>query len=75
MTRIEQARRKVTVARNAIVVTAFASFALFAGLARASHPGSTAQHTQTTTSVASTSAYSYLGPAGSATPQVQSGGS
>jgi hypothetical protein len=72
MSRIEQARRQVKVARNAIVVTAFASFALFAGLARAAHPG-TAQHTQTTTS--QTSSYSYLGPAGSAAPQVQSGGS
>jgi hypothetical protein len=75
MTRIEQARRNVKVARNAIVVTAFASFALFAGLARAAHPGASAQHTQTSSSVTSTSSYSYLGPAGSATPQVQSGGS
>ncbi len=86
MTRLEAARRNVRIARNAIVVSALGGFALFAGLARASHPGSTAS---ASTSSASTSAssqdrsifgsgddsYSAIGPSGSASPQIQTGGS
>lgn len=85
MTRIEEARAKARVARNVIGIAAVAGFALFAGLARASHPGT---HRTTVAGTASTSAsaaqsngyfgddsYSYLGPSGGAAPQIQSGAS
>ncbi len=86
MTRIEQARRKGRIARDAIVVASVAGFAVFAGLARASHPGT--HHSTATGSTATSSAsaaqsdgyfgddsYSYLGPSGSAAPQIRSGAS
>jgi hypothetical protein len=83
MSRIEEARHKARIARNAIGVAAVAGFALFAGLARASHPGT---HSTTVVNTASASAAqtggyfgddssSYLGPSGSAAPQIQSGAS
>ncbi|HVU76765.1 MAG TPA: hypothetical protein VHC67_04225 [Gaiellaceae bacterium] len=86
MTRIEAARRKVRVARTAAGVSAAAGLVLFAGLARASHPGT---HHTTVANDASAQAelgdsrsfdddddsYSYLGPSGSAAPQIQSGAS
>jgi hypothetical protein len=84
MNRIEAARRKVRVARTAIGVSAAAGLVLFAGLARASHPGT---HHTTVTNDSSAQAelgdsnsfgddsYSYLGPSGSAAPQIQSGAS
>jgi hypothetical protein len=87
MTRMEAARRNVRIARNAIVVSAIGGFALFAGLARASHPGSTSSVSKnpssTSTSASQNSSifgsgddsYSAIGPSGSASPQVQSGGS
>ena len=89
MTRIDQARRKVRIARTAIGIGAAAGLAVFGGLARASHPAShtaltsdaTARQTATTDesgdyfSGGGSDSYSTLGPSGSATPQVQSGGS
>jgi hypothetical protein len=86
MTRIEQARRRVVVARYAIGIGAAAALAAFAAAARASHPGSHGTAT-TTTSVTSYDDGSYLygdddyygssniGPSGGAVPQVQSGAS
>lgn len=86
MTRIEEARRRGRIARDAIVVASVAGFALFAGLARASHPGTHGTTVTGSTPSASASAaqsngyfgddsYSYLGPSGSAAPQIQSGAS
>ena len=85
MSRIEEARRKARIARNTVGVAAVAGFALFAGLARASHPGT---HSTTAANTASASASaaqsgsffggdssSFLGPSGSAAPQIQSGAS
>ena len=46
MTRIEKARRRVTVARYAIGITAAAALAGFAAVARSTHPG-TAQRAAT----------------------------
>ena len=87
MTRIEQARRRVTIARYAIGITAAVALAGFAAVARSSHPG-TAQRV-TTARASATSSYddansffgddtgstSNIGPSGSAQPQVQSGAS
>ena len=90
MSRIAQARRKIRVARAAIGVGAVAALTVFAGLARASHPATSHARTGATTARQSSAAqngdgtffggdggdsYSYLGPSGSAAPQVQSGGS
>jgi hypothetical protein len=89
MTRIEQARRRVTVARYAIGITAAVAFAGFAAVARATHPGTAQRVTTARTSVTSTSSYddsnsyfyggddssSNIGPSGSAEAQVQSGAS
>ena len=90
MTRIEEARRRVTVARYAIGITAAAALAGFAAVARVTHPGTaqrvaTARTTVTTTSTSDDSnstffgydsgSSSNLGPSGSAQPQVQSGAS
>ena len=90
MSRIEKARRRVTVARYAIGITAAAALAGFAAVARASHPGTAQRVTGARTSVTSTSSSyedsnssffgnddssSNIGPAGSAQPQVQSGAS
>jgi len=90
MTRIEKARRRVTVARYAIGVTAAVALAGFAAAARATHPG-TAQRVATARTSVTTSSPSYddsssffgddsgsssnIGPSGSAQPQVQSGAS
>jgi hypothetical protein len=89
MTRIERARRRVTVSRYAIGITAAVAFAGFAAVARATHPGTAQRVTTARTSVTSTSSYddsssyfyggddssSNIGPSGSAEPQVQSGAS
>jgi hypothetical protein len=90
MTRIEKARRRVTVARYAIGITAAAALAGFAAVARATHPGTAQRVTSARTSVTTTSSYddsssfffgddsgssSGIGPSGSAQPQVQSGAS
>ena len=91
MTRIEQARRRVTIARYAIGITAAAALAGFAAVARATHPGTAQRVTAARTSVTTSSSYddsnSYffggddsgssanIGPSGSAQPQVQSGAS
>jgi hypothetical protein len=91
MTRIEKARRRVTVARYAIGMTAAAALAGFAAVARSTLPGTaqrvaTARTTVTTTSSYDESdssffddddsgSYSNIGPSGSAQPQVQSGAS
>jgi hypothetical protein len=85
--RIAVARRRLRVARYAIGVTAAVSFAGFAAVARATHPG-THQSTATAASVSNasqsassdffgnqTNSYSGIGPSGSATPQIQSSGS
>jgi hypothetical protein len=90
MTRIEQARRRVTIARYAIGIGAAAALAGFAAVARVAHPGTAQRVTSARTSVATASAYddssffgedddlgssSNIGPSGSAQPQVQSGAS
>jgi hypothetical protein len=91
MTRIERARRRVTVARYAIGITAAAALAGFAAVARATHPGTAQRVTSARTTVTTTSGYddssstffggddagstSNIGPSGSAQPQVQSGAS
>jgi hypothetical protein len=91
MSRIERARRKVRVAEAAIGIGAAAGLAVFAGLARSSHPGGhharaggTASRSSSATARSSEDtffggddggSYSNLGPSGSAAPQVQSGGS
>jgi hypothetical protein len=88
MTRIEQARRRLGIARYAMGVGAAAALAAFAAVARVSHPG-THNAASTGTSArasASTSDDSFfggddygsssdIGPAGSAGAQVQSGAS
>lgn len=90
MTRLDRARRKVRVAQAAIGIGAATGLAVFAGLARSSHPAT--HHLRTTGASTQRSdereadddsfldnddsdSYSYLGPSGSAAPQVQSGGS
>jgi hypothetical protein len=88
MSRIEQARRRVTVTRYAIGIASAAALAVFAAVARTSHPGthssSTAIANVTTASTSDDStfygsddsgSFSNIGPSGSATPQVQSGAS
>lgn len=91
MTRIERARRRVTVARYAIGITAAAALVGFAAVARATHPGTSQRVTSARTSVTTTSSYddsssdffgdddsgssSNIGPSGSAQAQVQSGAS
>jgi hypothetical protein len=86
MTRIEKARRRVTVARYAIGITAAAALAGFAAVARATHPGTAQRVTSARTSVTTASSNTYffdddsgsssnIGPAGGAQPQVQSGAS
>ncbi|HEY2778864.1 MAG TPA: hypothetical protein VGI77_13285 [Gaiellaceae bacterium] len=86
MSRIEKARRRVTVARYAIGITAAAALAGFAAVARSTHPG-TAQRVAVARTSATTTSSSYddsssffgddnsgsnIGPSGSAQPQVQS---
>ena len=91
MTRIEKARRRVTLARYAIGITAAVALGGFAAVARVTHPGTasrvaTARTTVSTTSTSDdSSSYffgdddsgpsSNIGPSGSAQPQVQSGAS
>ena len=86
--RVASARRNVRIARYTIGVTAAAALAAFAAAARVSHPG---HATRARTSNASTTASaldrsaatffgddsgaSAIGPSGSASPQIQSGGS
>ena len=90
MTRIEKARRRVTVARYVIGITAAAALAGFAAVARTTHPGTGQRVTSAKTSATTTSSYddssslffdddsgssSDIGPSGSAQSQVQSGAS
>lgn len=90
MTRIEKARRRVTVARYAIGISAAVALGGFAAVARISHPGTAQRLTSARTGVAAASSYdssstffgdddsgsySNIGPSGSAQPQVQSGAS
>jgi hypothetical protein len=91
MTRIEKARRRVTIARYAIGITAAVALGGFAAVARVTHPGTAPRvaTARTTVTAASTSddssskffgeddsgSYSNIGPSGSAQPQVQSGAS
>jgi hypothetical protein len=90
MSRIEKARRRVTIARYAIGITAAVALAGFAAAARAAHPGTAQRVTSARTTVTTTSSYddsgsyffgddsgsdSNIGPSGSAQPQVQSGAS
>jgi len=89
MSRIEKARRRVTLARYAIGITAAVALGGFAAVARVTHPGTaprvaTARATVSTTSTSDDSSsffgddsgsYSNIGPSGSAEPQVQSGAS
>ncbi len=86
MTRIERARRGVTVARYAIGITAAAALAGFAAVARSTHPGTAQRVTTARPSVTTTSSSSFfgddesdsgsnIGPSGSAQPQIQSGAS
>jgi Na+/H+-dicarboxylate symporter len=82
--RIATARRNVRIAQYAIGGTAAVALAVFAAAARVSHPGThSAQSgqaaTAATTTTASSSEFfggdSSIGPSGSASPQVQTGGS
>jgi hypothetical protein len=57
MTRIEKARRRVTVARYAIGIIAAAALAGFAAVARSTHPGTAQRAAAARTSVATTSSY------------------
>lgn len=87
MTRLERARRKVRIAQTAIGIGAATGLAVFAGLARSSHPathharaaGNASRPTVTESSDDyfgdDSDSYSYVGPSGSAAPQVQTGGS
>jgi hypothetical protein len=83
MTRLGQARRKIRIARLAIGIGAATGLAVFAGLARTSHPATHGTGSTRPTVTRSTNdyfgddsdSYSYLGPSGSAAPQVQSGAS
>ena len=87
MTRIDQARRNVKIARYTIAVTAAAGLAAFAAAARVAHPGThssgRAQSATDSAAAASSdddffsddSSSSAIGPSGSASPQIQSGGS
>jgi hypothetical protein len=90
MSRIEKARRRVTVARYAIGITAAAALAGFAAVARSTHPGTAPRAATARTAVTTTSSSTYddsssffgddygssnIGPSGSAQPQVQSGAS
>jgi len=87
MTRMEQARRNVRIARYTIAVSAAAALAAFAAAARVSHPGthnSSRARAATDAVTASASSDSFfgddssssaIGPSGSASPQIQSGGS
>ena len=88
MTRIEKARRRVTLARYAIGITAAVALGGFAAVARATHPGTAQRVTTARTSAAATSSYddsnsyfyggddsSNIGPSGSAQAQVQSAAS
>jgi hypothetical protein len=89
MSRIERARRRVTLARYAIGITAAVALGGFAAVARVTHPG-TAPRVATARTITSSStsddssssffgqddgSYSNIGPSGSAQPQVQSGAS
>lgn len=79
---MEAARRRVRIARYAIGASAVSLFAVLGFVARAEHPG-TASAPQIATSNDPTatdffqddSSQSYVGPAGAATPSIQSGGS
>jgi ferric-dicitrate binding protein FerR (iron transport regulator) len=91
MTRIEQARRRVTVTRYALGIGAAAALAAFAAVARSSHPATHSLRSSGTTVTSQRStetsddstffgdddsgSYSNIGPSGSAQPQVQSGAS
>jgi hypothetical protein len=57
MTRIEKARRRVTVARYAIGITAAAALAGFAAVARSTHPGTAQRVATARTTVTTTSSY------------------
>jgi hypothetical protein len=83
--RIEQARRRLRVARVSIGATAAAGFLVFALAARVSHPGT--HHTQVSTNSAATSDDSQfqsddfgfgsgsISPSTGAAPTLRSGGS
>jgi hypothetical protein len=83
MTRIEEARRRVTTVRYAIGIGAAVAFAAFAAAARVSHPATHAA--QPAAAMQSEDDQdgggffgddsSNIGPSGSAAPQVQSGAS
>lgn len=85
MTRIEEARRRVTTVRYALGIGAAVALAAFAAAARISHPG-THRTGQPATAAAAASeqdgggffgqgSSANIGPSGSAAPQVQSGAS
>ena len=89
MSRIEKSRRRVTIARYAIGITAAVALAGFAAAARAAHPGTAQRVAAARSTVTTTSSYdesdssffgdddsgSSIGPSGSAQPRVQSGAS
>ena len=87
MSRIEEARRNVKIARGAIGVAALSLLAIFGAAARTSHPGTHSRSQSQTSSSAtatseddSSSFFGYdddysIGPSGSASPSIQSGGS
>lgn len=55
MSRIEKARRRVTIARYAIGITAAAALAGFAAVARSTHPGTASRVSSPRTTVTTTS--------------------
>jgi hypothetical protein len=84
MTRIEEARRRVTTVRYAIGIGAAVAFAAFAAAARVSHPATHAAQPAAATQSEDDQdgggffgddSFSNNGPSGSAAPQVQSGAS
>lgn len=88
MSRIEEARRNITIARGAIGVAALSLLAIFGAAARTSHPGTHSRSQSQTSSSAATatdddssSFFGYddgdssIGPSGSAAPSIQSAGS
>jgi len=88
MSRIEEARRNVRIARGVIGVAALSLLAIFGAAARSAHPGTHSRSQSQTTSANATATseddsssffdsddgYS-IGPSGSAAPSIQSGGS
>lgn len=88
MTRLEAARRRLRIARFGIGVAAVSLFAAFGVVVRNAHPGARSSSIPASSSSVATATEddsfgffgsdddsSSIGPSGSATPSIQSGGS